>query len=84
MAAYPDSVIWYYASNMIMHVDSDVSYLVAPGATSRIVGYYYMSDHPKKSIFLQLNLPFHVVWNVFKHIITSTAEAEIAGLFFNA
>ena len=32
IAAYPDSVIRYYASDMILHVNSDADYLVAPGA----------------------------------------------------
>ena len=49
MATYPDSVIRYHASDMIIHVDSDAAYLVAQGAKNRIAGYYYLSDHPKKS-----------------------------------
>ena len=69
---------------MIMHVDSDAAYLVAPGAKSRIAGYYYLSDHPKKSTFPQLNPPFHVVCKFIKHVVASAAEAKTAGLFFNA
>ena len=84
MATYPASVIRYYASDMIMHVDSDAAYLVAPGAKSRIAGYYYLSDHPKKSTFPQHNPPFHVVCKFIKHVVASAAEAETAGLFYNA
>ena len=35
-ATYPDVFIRYYASDMVLHVDSDSAYLVAPKAKSRI------------------------------------------------
>ena len=84
MATYPNSVIRYYASDMIMHVDSDAAYLVAPGAKSRIAGYYYLSDHPKNSTFSQLNSSFHAVCKFTKYVVASATKAKTAGLFFNA
>ena len=85
MATYPNSVIRYYTSDMIMHVDSDAAYLVVLGAKSRIAGYYYLSDHPKNSTFPQLNPPsFHVICKFIKHVVASAAKADTVGLFFNA
>ena len=43
---YPDAYIRYHASDMVLYVNSDAAYLVAPKARSRIAGYYYLSDHP--------------------------------------
>ena len=43
-ATYPSVNMRFHASNMIPHVDSDAAYLIAPGAKSRIVGYYYLRN----------------------------------------
>ena len=45
-ATYPNSKIRYYASDMILHVDSDATYLIIEGAKSRIAGHYYLSSNP--------------------------------------
>ena len=84
MATYPNSVICYYASDMIMHVDSDAAYLVVLGAKSRIAGYYYLSDHPKNSTFPQLNPSFHVICKFIKYVVASATKAKTADLLFNA
>ena len=39
-AAYKDTSIRYYASDMVLEVDSDASYLVLSKARSRYAGYY--------------------------------------------
>ena len=43
---YPNTYIRYYTSDMIINIDSDAAYLVAPRARSRVVGYYYLSSIP--------------------------------------
>ena len=35
---YPNAYIRFYTSDIILHVDSDAAYLVAPKARSRIAG----------------------------------------------
>ena len=65
---------------MILHVDSDASYLVEPGAKSRIGGYYYLSSHK----FPKLNGPIHCMATLIKAIMSSAAKAELGGLFLNA
>ena len=76
---YLDAKIRFLASDMNLHVDSDAVYLVAPNAKSRISGFYYMSDIPKP----KLNGPVLDECKLLKHIVTSTAEADTAGLFYN-
>ena len=43
---YTNAFIRYYASDMILHVDSDAAYNVIPKARSRIADYYYLSGKP--------------------------------------
>ena len=43
---YPNIVIRYHASDIILHVDTDTTYLVLPKAHSRITGHFCLSDRP--------------------------------------
>ena len=80
----PDAYIQYYASDMVLHVDSDAAYLVAPKARSRIAGYFQMSDHPNVSKRPKLNGAVLVECKTLRHVVSSSAEAEVAGIFHNA
>ena len=83
-ATYPNVFIRYHASDMVLHVDSDAAYLVAPKARSRIAEYYYLSDHPSKINHPTLNGAILVEFKTLHHVISSAAEAEVAGAFHNA
>ena len=39
---YPNDYIRFYARDMILHIDSDAAYLVAPKSRSRIAGYFHL------------------------------------------
>ena len=85
VSTYPDAYIRFHASKMILHIDSDASYLVLPKAKSRIAGYFYLSDlTPTSSTNLPPNGPILVECKTIKHVVTSAAEAEISALFHNA
>ena len=43
-ASHPDAVLTYKASDMVLSVHSDASYLSAPKARSRAGGHFYLSD----------------------------------------
>jgi hypothetical protein len=45
-ATNPDAVIRFKKSDMVLHVESDASYLSLPKATSRVAGYHYLSSAP--------------------------------------
>ena len=82
-ATYPHIVVRYYASDMVLAIDSDAAYLVLPNAKSRIAGYYYLTsdlinDAPP------INAPILVICKTLKHVVSSAAEAETAGVFTNA
>ena len=81
---YPDAYVRYHASNMVLYVDSDAAYLVAPKARSRIAGYYYLSDHPNVTKRPKPNDAVLVECKTLHHVISSSAEAEVEGIFHNA
>ena len=84
LTTYPNTRIRFYASDMILYADSDTAYLIADKAKSRIAGYFYCSNkrttNPPKP---RLNQPIHVECKLLRHVVTSAAEVETAGLFVN-
>ena len=81
VATYPNVAIRYYASDMKLRVDSDAAYLVAPKARSRIAGYFSLGPHFHKP---KPHGPILVECRTLRHVVASSAEAEIAGIFHNA
>jgi hypothetical protein len=45
-ATHPEATLLYRASDMVLHVESDASYLSCPKARSRAAGYHFLSDRP--------------------------------------
>ena len=81
VATYPNVKVRFYASNMKLQIDSDAAYLVAPKARSRIAGYFSLGPHttdPKP------HGPILIECRTLRHVVASSAEAEIAGVFHNA
>ena len=80
VSTYPDATLRYYASNMILHVDSDAAYLVLPHAKSRVGGYFYLSSTPPTNINNipkpMRNAPILIKCSTLKHVVASAAEAE--------
>ena len=87
-AANPDAVLRYVASDMVLHVESDASYLSESKARSRYAGYQYLSSRPSATPQLDPIPPFnaavHVPCKILHEVVSSAAEAELAGLFHNA
>ena len=69
---------------MVIHVDSNATYLVAPKARSRVAGYFHLSDHPNITKHPKLNSEILVECKTLRHVVSSSAEADIAGVFHNA
>ena len=86
-ATYPNTKQRFHQSDMILHVDSDASYLVQPGAKSRIAGSYVLSSlptHGTVSYTRAHNTPFLIECRTLRHVVASSAEAETGALFQNA
>ena len=69
---------------MCLHIDTDAAYLVTTNSKSRVAGYFYLSDRPSphKSTPM-LNALIHVECCSLRHIVSSAAESETAGIFTN-
>jgi len=80
-ATHPDAVIRFHASDMLLRVHSDTSYLSEPKARSRAGGYFYLGDKPPKPD--KPNGPILVTTGVIRVVVSSAAEAETGGLFSN-
>ena len=76
----PDAVKLYKASEMILFVDSDASYLSSPGSKSRAGGFFYLGNIDGSII----NGSILFLTTIIKQVMASAAEAEIAALFLNA
>ena len=81
VASHPDAILTYKASNMILNVHSDVSYLTEPKARSRAGGHFFLSDNTKDPTNngVVLNIA-----KIMKSVMSSAAEAEIGALFLNS
>ena len=85
LTTHPNAKVRFHKSPMILHVDTDAAYLVASKARSRIAGYYYLSEKYNPNVTPQPknNVPVHIECYLLKHVVSSAAEAETSGLFFN-
>ena len=81
LATQEDAVLTYNASNMILAVHSDASYLSKPKARSRAGGHFFLSSDtpipPNNGAVLNIA-------HIIKHVVSSAAEAELAGLYIMA
>ena len=78
---HDNAFLHYYASDMVLYVDSDAAYLVCPKARSLVAGYYYLSTHPNISKHPHLNGALLVECKTLRHVVYSAAEPKCAGFF---
>ena len=79
-ASHPDGAIRYHASDMILKLHSDSSYLNAVGARSRQGGHLYLGNKSEPDI---LNGAVLNLAAIMKMVLSSAAEAEFGALFHN-
>ena len=68
---------------MILNIDSDAVYLVAPKPGSRVAGYFYLSSKPTNTATPILNGAIHVECKTLKYVVSSAVEAEVGSIFHN-
>jgi hypothetical protein len=80
---HPETKIRYHASEMILHIHSDASYLSENEAKIRAGGFFYMGSSTKTDKKLT-NGPILIISKVLRHVMSSAAEVEIGAVFINA
>jgi hypothetical protein len=79
---HPDATIRYHASDMILHIHSDASYLSASNARIRPGGLFFCGNNsPQQDT---LNGSILNVASVIKNVVASVAESEVGACFHNA
>jgi hypothetical protein len=82
LATHPDATIRYHASDMIMNIHSDASYLSVFNARSRLGGLFFLGNkYPKQDT---LNGCILNVATVIKNVVALAAESEVGACFHNA
>ncbi len=84
MANHPNVKKGYPASDMVLNVHSDASYLSAPNTWSRADGYFFVSSILHDGFPIQINGAAHVTCTIIKLVAASAAEAELSTLFLIA
>jgi hypothetical protein len=82
LATHPDATIRYHASDMILHIHSDASYLSVSNSRSRRSGLFFCGD--KSPHEDNLNGSILNVESVIKNMVASAAESEVGACFQNA
>ena len=83
LATHPDAVVRYYASDMVLNIHSDASYLSETRARSRVAGYYFLGSNPEKGKPIKMNGAIYTFCGILKFVVASAAEAELGALFLN-
>jgi len=76
-----EAKIRFYASDMVMNVHSDTSYLSESKAQSRTCDNFFMGSTPINGEPIKSNGAFYVNTTIMRFFVTSAAEAELGALF---
>jgi hypothetical protein len=82
LATHPDATIRYHASDMVLHIHSDASYLSVSNAQSRLGGLFFSGNKPPEQD--ALNGSILTVAAVIKNVVASAAESEVGACFHNS
>jgi hypothetical protein len=81
LATHPDATTRYHASDMILHIHSDASYLSVSNARSRLEGLFFCGNKSPQQD--NLNGSILNVASVIKHVVASAAASEVGACFRN-
>jgi hypothetical protein len=74
---YPNAIIRYHASDMILKITSDAAYIVQPKARSRAAVHYHLGWLKSDCV----NGAVNVLCQTIKNVVSSAAEAETGGIY---
>jgi hypothetical protein len=83
LATHPNATVKFCASDMVMNIHSDASYLSKPNAHSRAWGHFFMGSLPTDGKTIKLNMAFHMLCSILQFVVASATKAELGALFLN-
>ena len=75
MHTNPNAIIQFRASNMVLNIHSDTSYLTASRGRSRAGGYFFLGSVPRNGENIKLNGNIAITCTILKLVAASSAEA---------
>ena len=83
-----DATIRYHTSNMILHVQSDTSYMLIKDTTNHLIWHFYLNSNSSNNTKAPTTPPplnglMFIICNVLKNVVVSVTETEMAALFNN-
>ena len=79
VATHPNAGIRFHASDMIVAVHTDASYLSKPGGKSRAAGHFYFTNRNDEDFN---NGAVLTLSSIIKHVISLASEAKLAALYY--
>jgi hypothetical protein len=83
LATHPNAKVLFRASDMIMNIHSNASYLTEPKSCSRACGNFFLGWLPKEGTPIRLNGAFHTLCSILQFVVVSAAKAALGALFLN-
>jgi hypothetical protein len=83
LATHPNATIRFQASDMVLNIHSNASYLSETKAHSCACGHFFMGWSPKDGDPIKLNGAFYTLCTILCFVVASVAEAELGALFLN-
>jgi len=80
-ASHPDAIVTYRASDMVLAMHSDASYLSVTKARSKAEGHFFLSENEED---LANNGAVLNTAQIIKVVVSSAAETELGAMFINA
>ncbi len=81
LATQEEAILSYHASDMVLAVHSDASYLSKPKAQSQVGGHFFLSSDT--TVPLNNGAILNIA-HIIKNVISSATEAKLAGLYIMA
>ena len=78
--SHPNADVRFVASDMMLALHSDASYLSDPESKSRAAGHFFLGKQNNESFN---NGAIMTLSKIIKHVMLSTSEAETAAIFYN-
>ena len=83
LASIQEAKVRFHASDMILNIHSDASYLSESGARSCACGHFFMGWMLENREPVKLNGAFYTSSTIMRFVEASAAEAELGALFHN-
>ena len=83
LATHLDATVHFRATDMVMNIHSDASYLSEPNSRSRACGHFFLGWLPVDGQPIRLNGVFHMLCLILLFVVASAAEAKLGALFLN-